>query len=66
MYMIPVNSRAISAIGYDAPTQQMQIRFTQGDTYTFCRVPASVFDSFSQASSKGTYYDRYIKGRYSC
>ena len=66
MNMIPVRSSAISSIGYDPSTQRMKIHFKHGSTYDFCRVPASVFDGFLAASSKGSYYDRYIRDRYQC
>jgi hypothetical protein len=66
MEMIRVNSSAISAIGYAADIQQMQIKFKQGHTYTFCRVPQQIFDGLLSASSKGSYYDRHIRGKYQC
>lgn len=66
MEMIRVNSSAIDAIGYDPNTQQMRIRFKHGGTYSFCRVPQSIFDGFLSSSSKGTYYDRHIRDRYQC
>ena len=61
MEMIRVNSSAINAIGYDPASLQMQVRFKQGNTYTYCRVPQSVFDGLLRSSSKGTYYDHHIK-----
>jgi len=66
MEMISVSSSAISAIGYDPTSRKMKIRFKQGKTYDFCRVPQSVFDNFRKSSSKGSYYDAHIKGRYQC
>lgn len=66
MNMIPVRSSAIAAIGYEASTQRMVIRFTSGDSYTFCRVPEHIFSAFMASSSKGGYYDRQIRGRYQC
>jgi hypothetical protein len=66
MEMIRVSSSAIAAIGYDAATMRMKIRFTQGHTYDFCRVPESVFNAFLRSSSKGTYYNDHIKDRYQC
>lgn len=66
MQMITVNSSAISAVGYEADTMQMRIRFKQGETYTFCRVPQNVFEGLLAASSKGTYYDRHIREKYHC
>ncbi|HOE43142.1 MAG TPA: KTSC domain-containing protein [Rhodoferax sp.] len=66
MEMIRVSSSAISAVGYEPSTQQMTIKFTQGQSYTFCRVPAAVFDGLMRSGSKGSYYDSHIKGRYRC
>ena len=66
MEMIRVSSSAIRAVGYDRDSQRMKITFQQGSTYTFCRVPEHVFNGFLSASSKGRYYDSYIKGRYCC
>ena len=66
MQMIPVQSSAISAVGFDAFTQRMKIRFLEGGTYTFCGVPAHIFEGFLAASSKGRFYDRHIRGRYQC
>lgn len=64
--MISVSSSAIAAVGYDPDSQRMQIRFNNSGTYTFCRVPRYIFDGLLSASSKGRYYDQYIRGRYQC
>lgn len=66
MEMIHVRSSAISHIGYDPSSLQMRIQFIQGHTYTFCRVPQTVFDGLLSSQSKGTYYDRHIRDRYHC
>lgn len=66
MDMIRVSSSAISAIGYDATTMRMKIRFVQGSTYDFCRVPAHVFQGLLNAGSKGNYYNDHIRDRYQC
>lgn len=44
----------------------MRITFEQGHTYDFCEVPSDVYEALMAASSKGTYYNKYIKDRYSC
>ena len=64
--MIPVNSRAIRAVGYDPSTQRLRITFEQGDSYDFCGVPVHVYEGLMSASSKGTYYNDYIRDRYQC
>jgi hypothetical protein len=66
MQMTRVNSSAISAVGYDSSTRRMKITFVQGQAYDFCGVPQQVFDGFLRASSKGSYYNDYIKDRYQC
>lgn len=66
MEMIRVVSSAIDAVGYDKERQQLYIQFKQGDTYTFCRVPESIFQNLMSASSKGHYYDTFIKDKFDC
>ena len=66
MQMIPVNSSAIAAIGYDPQTRMMKIRFHQSGTYNFCRVPEYVYRAFLNSSSKGSYYNNHIRDRYQC
>lgn len=66
MNMIPVNSSAISSIGYDPISKGMKVMFKQGKTYDFCNVPQHIFDSFISSTSKGIYYNSYIRDRYQC
>ena len=66
MEMMRVSSSAISAVGYDAQNRRMKIAFVQGHTYDFCGVPHHVFDGLLRASSRGGYYNDYIKDRYQC
>ncbi len=66
MEMMRVISSAISAIGYNPQTRRMKIRFKQGATYKFCRVPEHVFQKFLNATSKGTYYNNYVRDKYQC
>jgi len=66
MEMIRVLSSAIDAVGYDKDRQQMFIKFKQGDTYTFCRVPEGIYQGLLSANSKGRYYDDFIKDKFDC
>lgn len=62
-----VSSSAIRKIGYDASKSRMYIDFEDSDPYyTFCRVPADVFQNFINARSVGQHYHRYIKDKYDC
>ena len=61
--MIPLNSSAISAVGWD--DYHLFVQFHTSDTiYTFYGVPYSIFAGLVQADSPGTFYHRHIEGRY--
>jgi len=62
--MPTLNSSAIDSVDYDPWTGQMRIWFTSGGPYTFYGVPYEVYHGLITASSAGSYYNRYIRGRY--
>ena len=57
--MIPVNSKAIRAIGYDGST--LLVEFHSGHIDSYPNTPPHVFEEFMQADSKGGYYNAYVK-----
>jgi hypothetical protein len=60
--MIRVSSSWIRAVGYDGST--LTVEFHSGRVYDHPHVPYSVFEGLLNASSKGAYYNRYIRGKY--
>jgi hypothetical protein len=60
--MIPVNSSAIRAVGYNGYT--LRVQFHSGRVYDHPGVPWSVYHGLMSASSIGAYYNHYIRGRY--
>ena len=62
MSMIPVSSSAIRAIGYDGST--LYVEFHNTGMYAHPHVPYSVYLGLMRASSKGGYYNAYIRGKY--
>ena len=62
MVLIPVNSSAIRAVGYDGYT--LTVEFHTGRVYDHPGVPYSVYAEFMNASSMGAYYNRHIRSRY--
>jgi hypothetical protein len=60
--MIPVNSSAIAAIGYENGV--LAVTFHNTGTYYHPGVPYQVYREFMNASSMGAYYSHYIRGRY--
>jgi hypothetical protein len=63
--MIPVNSSALRAVGYDAFSKLLAVVFWTSDTtYIHPGVPLSVYLGLMHASSMGAYYNSHIRGRY--
>lgn len=63
MDMIPVRCSAIDAIGYDAATRLMKIRFVEGNTCDFCGVPTQVFEGLRTTASPGRCYAEHVRER---
>jgi hypothetical protein len=42
----------------------LEIEFRSGDLYDYYEVPASVFEQFRAASSKGQFFQAHIRDRY--
>jgi len=61
MEMIPVTSSNLAAIGYDSDTLTMRIQFLKSGTYEYQGVSAETWEGFVGASSKGQYFDQFIK-----
>lgn len=66
MNMVSVSSSAISSVGYNQNTRKMRIVFTSGKGYDFCGVSYRIYAGLISASSKGRYYNEYIRDRYQC
>ena len=60
--MIPVNSSAIAAIGYENGV--LAVTFHNTGTYFHPGVPYELFERFMHSGSKGYFYNAYIRGRY--
>ena len=64
MERTPVSSSNISAIGYDADNQVLEVEFTNGAVYSYSGVPTGECEGFMNADSKGKYLHANIKNRY--
>ncbi|WP_264847497.1 KTSC domain-containing protein [Capnocytophaga catalasegens] len=62
--MISVRSSVIRAVDYNPLTKQLFIKFHSGYTYVYYGVPESIFRGLLRASSKDSYFNTYIRGRY--
>ena len=62
-----VDSSNIEAIGYDAETLELHVRFLKsGETYVYYAVEEWRYQEFMQADSKGGYLNANIKPYYQC
>ncbi len=57
-------SSVVSAISYDPATAILRIRFVSELIYDYKNVPEKVFKALKTASSKGTFLNQQIKGKY--
>lgn len=60
----PVASSNIASVGYDEPTQTLEIEFTNGTVYQYYNVDLALFEQLKMAGSKGAFLNAYIKNAY--
>ena len=61
--MQAVKSSQIEAVGHNAATQTLAIRFKGGSTYRYDNVPAQLFADMLAAESVGSFFYKHIKPR---
>lgn len=64
MRRTPIQSKAITSIGYDAAGRCLEIRFRDRRVYEYRDVPLDVHRQFLAAASKGQYFNETIRGRF--
>lgn len=57
-------SSTIESIAYDRETSVLSVRFFDGNLYRFKDVPLLVYKTFLNASSKGSYFNEFIRDAY--
>ena len=63
--MTVVDSTSIEAVGYDLGASELYVRFKENQrTYVIAEVPRHAYHELLRSSSKGQYYNRYIKPVY--
>src|SRR6185437_9981764 len=61
MDLQPVVSSNLDAVGYEAGTHTLRVRFKNGGVYDYQSVPEPVFTALAEAPSPGTYLATAIK-----
>ena len=59
--MKEVKSSQIEAIGHDAATDTLAIRFKGGSEYRYENVPQGIYDDMAKAESVGAFFGKHIK-----
>jgi hypothetical protein len=67
MDWVSVSSETVDQIAYEAPNNELHVRFLGGRHYAYSNVPESVYQSFLAAPSKGRFVHAVLKdGPYPC
>ena len=59
-------SSCIASVSYDEDAEQLTIEFFERGTYTYYDFPIHDWLEFNGASSRGTYFNMYIRDRFEC
>lgn len=64
LVVVAVESSTIVSVGYDPTQGLLQLEFCSGAVYHYFRVPVGVHEALLEAPSKGSYFNRAIRGRF--
>ena len=64
MKLTVMESTSLATVAYDANLELLQIEFRDRTIYRYRQVPADVHAALLRAPSKGSYFNRVIRGRF--
>ena len=64
MHVTAVESTTLATVAYDRARGLLQLEFRSGAIYQYFGVPAAVHEALLGAPSKGSYFNRFIRGRF--
>jgi hypothetical protein len=64
MNVTAVESSTLATIAYDKTRELLQLEFNSRALYQYLGVPATVHEALLGASSKGSYFNRAIRGKF--
>jgi len=59
-----VESTTLATVAYDDAQELLQLEFCSRAVYQYYGVPAPVHEALLRAASKGSYFNRAIRGRF--
>ena len=66
MRRVPVDSRALKSVGYDANGRLLELEFSSGGLYRYFEVPEFTYRALMHAKSKGHFFQTSIDRRFKC
>jgi hypothetical protein len=60
----PVSSTTVISVGYDEPSQTLEVEFKSGSVYQYYNVDNGLYEQFIASASKGQFVHIYIKNAY--
>ena len=66
MRRLPVESRALKSVGYDADGRLLELEFSSGSLYQYFDVPEFTYRALMHAKSKGRFFQKSIDRRFRC
>lgn len=64
MHVTAVASTTLATVAYDEARELLQLEFCSRAIYQYFGVPAVVHEALLHAPSKGSYFNRFIRGRF--
>lgn len=65
MQLKKINSRSLSAIGYDPASLLLEVKFKiSGRIYAYLEVQKDIYNKFISSRSKGQFFNKFIKSNY--
>ena len=64
MHITAVESTTLATVAYDRARELLQLEFRSGAIYQYFGVAAAVHEDLLGAPSKGSYFNRFIRGRF--
>ena len=61
---VSVDSTILAAVAYDGGRAELQLDFRDGARYAYSGVSPELFRDLLCAASKGSFFNRYIRGRF--
>lgn len=64
VHLLPVDSSAVDAAGYDAGRREMHVAYRGGRTYVYLGVAPETWEAFLRAESKGRFVNAEVKPKH--